>query len=330
MIRTTVDRLVAPTPAERAAIADLERSRPAHDARMAELACMNEVEKGGRAERAEPLPFPFTVAAWNLERCLFPLESAEHLGATGAEIVLLSEMDDGMARTRQCHTTAEVADDLGMAYLYGVEFIELGLGSDTELEFCQDGFNRRGLHGNGLMSTVPLHEPFLLRLEGERLWFMGEVDQPRLGERMAIGAVVNTQAGPLVLASTHLESATTADYREHQMVGLIDALDATFPGLPVLIGGDLNTGNHAGGDFEAEGLFDRAAERGFTRHGGSLDTMTTRPSLITRWPERAMKLDWFLSRGLAVSDTRIVPSLSPTGRPLSDHDLITCRIDGLA
>src|SRR5690606_41952108 len=52
--------------------------------------------RSGRAERAEPLPFPFTVAAWNLERCLFPLESAEHLGATGAEIVLLSEMDDGM------------------------------------------------------------------------------------------------------------------------------------------------------------------------------------------------------------------------------------------
>lgn len=330
MIRTTVDRLTAPTPAERMAIADLEKSISAHDARMAQLACMNAVEKGGRAERAEPLPFPFTVAAWNLERCLFPLESAEHLGATGAEIVLLSEMDDGMARTRQRHTTAEVAGDLGMAYLYGVEFIELGLGSDTELEFCKDRFNRRGLHGNGLMATVPLHAPFLLRLEGERLWFMGEVDQPRLGERMAIGAAVNTEAGPLVLVSTHFESATTAAYRERQMVGLIDALDAAFPGNPVLIGGDLNTGNHAGGDFEAEGLFARAAERGFTRHGGPPDRMTTRPSLITRWPERAMKLDWFLSRGLAVSDTRIVPSLDPSGRPLSDHDLITCRIDGFA
>ncbi|GAA4170347.1 endonuclease/exonuclease/phosphatase family protein [Shinella granuli] len=330
MIRSTVDRLTAPTPAERAAIADLEKTISAHDARMAALACMNAVEKGGRAERAEPLPFPFTVAAWNLERCLFPLESAEHLGATGAEIVLLSEMDDGMARTRQRHTTAEVAGDLGMAYLYGVEFIELGLGSDTELEFCKDRFNRRGLHGNGLMATVPLHAPFLLRLEGERLWFMGEVDQPRLGERMAIGAVVNTEAGPLVLVSTHFESATTAAYRERQMVGLIDALDAAFPGHPVLIGGDLNTGNHAGGDFEAEGLFARAAERGFTRHGGPLDGMTTRPSLITRWPERTMKLDWFFSRGLAVCDTRIVSSLSPTGRPLSDHDLITCRIDGFA
>lgn len=330
MIRTIVDRLPAPTPKDRASIATLEKSTAAHDGRMAELGCMNAVEAGGRAERAEPLPFPFTVAAWNLERCLFPLQSAEHLGATGAEIVLLSEMDDGMARTRQCHTTADVADELGMAYLYGVEFIELGLGSETEREFCKDDFNRRGLHGNGMLSTVPLHEPFLLRLEGERLWFMGEVDQPRLGERMAIGGVVNTEAGPLVLVSTHLESATAAACRERQMVGLMDALDAAFPGRPILIGGDLNTGNHAGGDFEAEGLFARAAERGFTRHGGPLDVMTTRPSLITRWPERAMKLDWFLSRGLVVSGAEIVSSLSPTGKPLSDHDMITCRIDGFA
>jgi endonuclease/exonuclease/phosphatase family metal-dependent hydrolase len=177
---------------------------------------------------------------------------------------------------------------------------------------------------------VPLHEPFLLRLEGERLWFIGEVDQPRLGERMAIGGMINTEAGPIVLVSTHLESATTAIYRERQMIGLIDALDAAFPGLPILIGEDLNTGNHAGGDFEAEGLFARAVERGFTRHGGPLDAMTTRPSLITRWPERAMKLDWFLSRGLTVSQVEIVPSLSPAGKPLSDHDLITCRIDGFA
>ena len=58
--------------------------------------------------------------------------------------------------------------------------------------------------------------------------------------------------------------------------------------------------------------------------------MTTRPSLITRWPDRAMKLDWFLARGLRIGPSAIVPSLDPNGRPLSDHDMITCRIDGIA
>lgn len=58
--------------------------------------------------------------------------------------------------------------------------------------------------------------------------------------------------------------------------------------------------------------------------------MTTRPSLITRWPERAMKLDWFLARGLVIGHSDIISSLDSNGRPLSDHDLVTCRIDGFA
>ncbi len=267
---------------------------------------MNSIEVGGAPSSTMPLALPFTVAAWNLERCLFPPESAAHLAATQAPVVLLSEMDNGMARTGQRHPTAEVADRLGMHYAYGIEFIELGLGSDTEREFCEDDFNAKGFHGNALMASVPLSRPFMLRLWGERLWFT-DGEQPRLGERFAIGAVIETEAGPFVAVSTHLESATTAAYRERQVRELIDALDEAFPGLPMLIGGDLNTGNHAGGDFEAEGLFAMSTARGFTRHGGPLEVMTTRPSLITRWPERAMKLDWFVSRGLTIGETRIIP-----------------------
>ena len=303
------------------------RTIAAHDAAMAARPEMNSIEVGGAPSSIAPLAFPFTVAAWNLERCLFAKESAAHLAATRAPVVLLSEMDNGMARTGQRHPTAEVADTLGMQYAYGIEFIEMGLGSDTERAFCEDDFNARGFHGNALMASVPLGRPFMLRLWGERLWFT-DGEQPRLGERFAIGAVIEAEAGRFVAVSTHLESATTAAYRERQVRDLIDALDEAFPGLPVLIGGDLNTGNHAGGDFEAEGLFAMSAARGFTRHGGPLEVMTTRPSLITRWPERAMKLDWFLARGLKIGETRIIPSLDETGRPLSDHDLITCVVEG--
>ena len=244
-------------------------------------------------------------------------------------MVLLSETDDGMARTAQRHTTADLADTLGMAYAYGVEFLEIGLGSDTERDFCVDPFNKKGLHGNGLISSVPITKPFMIRLWGERLW-RNDVDQPRVGERCAVGGVIETEAGSFVAVSVHLESATTAVYRERQMKELIDTVEAAFPDLPILIGGDLNTGNHAGGDFEAEGLFSMSAARGFVRHGGPIDQMTTRPSLITRWPERAMKLDWFLSRGLTIRDSSITSSLDASGRPLSDHDYITCRIDGFA
>lgn len=329
MIETTSAALAVSSLETRAGFARISRSIAAHDAVMDRLEAMNTIEVGGAPPARGLLAFPFTVAAWNLERCLFPEESAAHLDATEASLVLLSEMDHGMARTGQRHPTAEIATTLGMQYAYGVEFIELGLGSDTEREFCKDDFNDKGFHGNALMAAAPLSRPFMLRLWGERLWFMDGGDQPRVGERLAIGAVIETAAGRFVAVSTHLESATTAAYRERQVKELIDVLDATFPGLPVLIGGDLNTGNHVGGDFEAEGLFAMSAARGFTRHGGPIDGMTTRPSLITRWPKRAMKLDWFLARGLKIGESHIIPSLDPSGRPLSDHDLITCVVEGL-
>lgn len=328
MIRNTVDMLDVPPPQERLSIVGLDKTIAAHDAKLVAMACMTTVETGGKQSVDKPLAFPFTVSAWNLERCLFPAESAAKMQAEHPSVVLLSEMDNGMARTAQQNMTAEVAAYMGMNYAYGVEFIELGLGSEIEHQFCKDDFNEKGFHGNALMACVPLHRVFVQRLAGERLWFFNGGDQPRLGERNAIGAVIETEEGSFVAVSVHLESASPAAYREKQVAQLIDALEAEFGDMPVLIGGDLNTGNHAGGDFEAEGLFRVAGERGFTRHSGAIDQMTTRPSLITRWPDRAMKLDWFLSRGLTIGESRIVPSLDENGRPLSDHDLIVCRVDG--
>lgn len=285
---------------------------------------------------------------WDIRELPHLCAKARHLGPQADEItrllhdvmartsgrldhlVLVSEMDNGMARSAQAHTTADLAAHLGMAYAYGVEFVELGLGSETEREFCTADHNALGWHGNGLMAATTLAQPFLLRLPGQRFWFLQGGDQPRLGERMAIGAVVQTVGGPVVMVSTHLESNATAAARHAQMACLLDALEADFPGLPLLIGGDLNTGNHIGGDWRAETLFDLARARGFAVHGGPEDQMTTRPSLITRWPDRAMKLDWFLARGLDIRRSWIVPSTDRQDKPLSDHDMVLVEIAGLS
>ena len=330
MIRTQVAVLDVPSHEERQSITQLDKTMAAHDAKLVSMECMTRVETGGQAASTAPLAFPFNVTAWNLERCLFPEESAAKMLAEKPAVALLTEMDNGMARTAQKNMTAEVARHMAMEYAYGVEFIELGLGSEIEHSFCQDDFNGKGFHGNALMSSVPMQRIFVQRLAGERLWFFNGGDQPRLGERNAIGAVIETVDGPFLAVSVHLESASPAAYREKQVAQLINALEEEFGTMPMLIGGDLNTGNHAEGDFEAEGLFRVAAERGFTRHSGALDQMTTRPSLITRWPDRAMKLDWFLSRDLDITESRIISSLDDNQRPLSDHDLIVCRVDGFS
>ena len=98
----------------------------------------------------------------------------------------------------------------------------------------------------------------------------------------------------------------------------------------MIIGGDLNTGNATGGDFDREPLFAVAAEAGFERHGGPIDQMTMRASRLSPNPPRHYKLDWFLTRGLAVADSRVVAALAPDGTPLSDHEMIVAEISGLA
>ncbi|MBZ4022151.1 endonuclease [Rhodobacter sp. TJ_12] len=325
MIFEKTSALDVPTQALRADFVTLARAGAAHEDLARQVRAFTQVELGGTAPDA-PLALPLRVATWNLERCLFPAPSAQALA--GADVLLLSEMDCGMARTAQCHTSADIGQRLGMAYAYGLEFLELGLGSEIEHSFCTDAFNTHGFHGNALLARAPLRRAFMLRLPGQGHWY-GDAGQPRLGGRVAVGAEVATTSGPIVFVSTHLESASDAAHRTAQVAALIDALNTHFPNRPVLIGGDLNTGNHIGGDWRAETLFDLARAVGFDVHGGPEDQTTTRPSLITRFPERAMKLDWFLSRGMQLGETVIHTSLDANARPLSDHDRLETTIAGL-
>ncbi|MEJ2017486.1 MAG: endonuclease, partial [Maritimibacter sp.] len=146
---------------------------------------------------------------------------------------------------------------------------------------------------------------------------------PRLGGRMALAAVLPTADGPICVVSTHLESNATADHREAQFQLLLDAVEDFAPDMPVIIGGDLNTGNHLPPDFDwrREGLFDLARARGYSWEATPEGT-TTRPSLITPHPDRVMKLDWFCTRRVSCLESQLLPSLSADGVPLSDHDAV--------
>lgn len=332
MITTQVFELPPITDVDRHNILAAPRTADAHRALLAEVPAMNAVQIGGTASRIK-LPNQFTVAAWNVERCLFPEDTAAHLAPTACDIVLLSEVDHGMARTGQRHTTEVMAAQLGMAYAFGVEFHELDLGGATERAFCKDDFNALGWHGNAILSSVPFERTAMIRLDDHGHWFasdMANVDteQPRLGGRMAIIAIVPTESGPLCVVSTHLESNADAAHRHTQMRGLLDAIDTFAPDIPVLIGGDLNTGNQLAPNFDwrDETLFSFAEDRGyawdFTAPGN-----TTRPSLITRHPAREMKLDWFAGRDLKSLDSGVVASTMGDGKPLSDHDYVWCKAE---
>nr|WP_084864238.1 endonuclease/exonuclease/phosphatase family protein [Salibaculum halophilum] len=331
-MRPRVPRLQPLSEAERAEISAAPRTSTAHRALLARLPAMNAVECGGQAGLAH-LHRDFTVLAWNLERCLFPLDSAAHVAPKGPQVLLLSEMDHGMARTKQRHTTEDMARALGMAYAFGVEFFEMGLGGATERSFCEDDDNRLGWHGNAILSAVPFEDATMFRLDDHGHWFTpdagGDAGQPRIGGRNAIAAILPGADGPICFVSTHLESNARADHRATQFDRLMDGVDRFAPDMPVIIGGDLNTGNSAppGDDWRDEPLFDRAGARGYdwslTPAG-----VTTRPSLITPHPARRMKLDWLCARGLTCLRNALLPSLDATGTPLSDHDAVLATLRG--
>ncbi|MFS4581977.1 endonuclease/exonuclease/phosphatase family protein [Phaeobacter sp. C3_T13_0] len=326
-----LDRLPPVTPEMQAQIRQAPRTAAAHRALMAEVPAMSGLQSGGQG-RQDALAASVSVVAWNVERCLFPEDTASHIQPLEPQVVLLSEVDHGMARTGQRHTTEAMAHALGMTYVFGVEFHELDLGGPTEMAFCEDDFNRFGWHGNAILSAVAPERVKLIRLDDHGHWFSSDEvpadpEQPRLGGRMAIAAVLPTDAGPICMVSTHLESNADAAHRHAQFERLLRAIDAFAPDMPVLIGGDLNTGNHLPPDFDwqRETLFDLARSHGYD-WSATPDGITTRPSLITPHPEREMKLDWFCTRGMRATENRLVSSVDENGRPLSDHDAVWCRV----
>ena len=99
---------LSPVPAERRAeFAALPPLREAHAGAMASVAAFGEIESAAAPAGVEKSLL--RVAAWNLERCLYPDAAARLLRQQGVDLVLLSEMDSGMLRTGQRHTTRDLA-----------------------------------------------------------------------------------------------------------------------------------------------------------------------------------------------------------------------------
>lgn len=302
------------------------KTAQAHRNLMGKIPALHLLERYEDVAYAENLPSEMSVLAWNLERCISPVSSAQLIAQHSPDIVLLSEMDCGMSRTKQQHTTKLLADNLNMNYIFGVEFFEIGLGSGPELEFAKDDFNACGWHGNAILSKVPAKFMALIRLDDHGHWYCmsdgTDQNQPRVGGRMALAAIYPSKKGDVCFVSTHLESAGSISIRQSQIDRIISAVDVFAPGLPIICGGDLNTGNNlADFDWKRETLFEAAERQGFDWDSNAQGT-TTRPSKLTRFPDRAMKLDWFMKRNLAGRDAKIIPALDQNCEPISDHELI--------
>ncbi|MBZ9935882.1 endonuclease/exonuclease/phosphatase family protein [Mesorhizobium sp. BR1-1-16] len=333
LVTTSVPSLPKPPAAVFEEAEEADQTRAEHDRLALDLPAFNALElvpppAGPAAGTA------FRIAAWNAERLKHAEASAALVMAAGADILLLTETDRGMARSGNRHTSADLATALGMGYVFGVEFVELGLGDDRERRWHRGETNRVGFHGNALLSRLPIADAVLIRLDDGAVWWLDALKgQRRLGWRMAIAARIETATGPLLAVVVHLESKSDPADRAAQVARLIAAIERLGEGLPVVIGGDFNTKVLPPGTLAAdldpaahEPLFALMSAAGFDWRGANTGDASQR-RLPDGKPEPPFRrLDWLFTRGLSASEPATVPAVDEKGDAISDHDLIAVEV----
>ena len=245
----------------------------------------------------------------------------EHDALRDPDLLLMGEMDLGMARSGNAHTTRELARELGMNYAYGVEFLELTGGELGERELYP-GANDWGYHGNAILSRYPLRNVRMLRFPGIEKWYAGvganegERVQKRLGGRMALLATVRPGSRDVAVVCTHLESsAKDAAARSRETALLLDEIRAYAKDSPVILGGDLNA-------TPDEAMFTAVRAAGFRPEDSNELSVGTLQRLVDgKVAIRESHLDYVLVRGLAVVKDATSPKVvlaaypsAPTGR----------------
>jgi endonuclease/exonuclease/phosphatase family metal-dependent hydrolase len=332
-----VDRLRPVSPRRRAALAEnVENRTPLElNGRIPEI---DDLEVFNGAAHGRPRK-TMRLIAWNTERGRHWREGARLIQETPAlrdpDLVLLGEMDLGMARSSNEHTTREMAAALRLNYAYGVEFLELTGGELQERE-RYPGPNEWGYHGNAILSRYPLRDVHMLRFPGIEKWYDGksygasesEQVQKRLGGRMAIFATVRLEREVTVVA-THLESsARDSATRTLQMGMVLDELRAHAKGAPVILGGDLN-------GVPGEPMFEGVRAAGFSVEDSNDTAAGSQQRLVDGKIVVGDKyIDYLLTRGLRVvrdeTSPKVVPAAYPAGDNgtlLADHAIVTAKVE---
>jgi endonuclease/exonuclease/phosphatase family metal-dependent hydrolase len=347
-VTATVERIVPPTAPIRDAIGSGPADLDAFHAAFSEMKCLDQIEQAMPPAPSPPLLASARIVFWNTERLKYMAPSIAMLGAAKADAYVLCELDLGMARSGNIHTTDGLAQGLGAGYIFAVEFVELGLGDNRERGWHKGATNTSGLHGAGIVSRQVLLRPRLFRLEMSGRWFDGKFGERRVGGRIAVMAELEIGGKPVLLLSVHYESHTGPEDRLAQTRLLLDNIDRFSPGQPVLIGGDFNTNSFNRDDHERpeivldalrddplrldlpmayEPMFQELRGRGFDWRSCNLmgvRTQRTRPDGTPKGP--LGRIDWFFSRGLTCYDPAVIPAVDQAGVAISDHEALAVTI----
>ena len=181
------------------------------------------------------------ATAWNIERGK-RLDGivgvlGHHPVLASSDVLLLTELDHGMARTANRFVAREIAASLKLNYAFAPCYLALNKGSGFEAE--AEGENTLALHGNALLSRWPLRDAHSLALPNGKDKMRGK--EKRLGSQRAVVADVLHPAGTFRAVSLHLDAHSSQGHRRRQMALVLAHLAGLRPALPTLVGGDWNT-----------------------------------------------------------------------------------------
>jgi endonuclease/exonuclease/phosphatase family metal-dependent hydrolase len=180
------------------------------------------------------------AVAWNIERGIRYEGIAEalknHERLKNKDVLLLTELDYGMARSGNRFVARDLARELGMNYAFAPVYIALQKGSGVESEI--EGENTKSIHGLAMLSKYPMKNVHAVPLPNGKDKMWGK--EKRLGHLRALIADIDHPAGVFRAVTVHLDAHCSRAHRRRQMQIILDHLD-TLPELPTLIGGDWNT-----------------------------------------------------------------------------------------
>src|SRR5215207_5184641 len=148
-------------------------------------------------------PGAVRATAWNIERGTHLDEILrllrEHEVMSRSDVLLLTELDYGMARSGNRHVAREIAGGLGMAYAFAPCYVNLSKGSG--LESGAAGENAEALHGNALLSRWPIRRAWSAALPNGKDKMKGR--EKRLGSQRAVVCEIEHPAGRFRAVSLH-------------------------------------------------------------------------------------------------------------------------------
>jgi endonuclease/exonuclease/phosphatase family metal-dependent hydrolase len=182
-------------------------------------------------------PRSVRVLDWNIDRGLHLASIIDFLSSSGADLLLLQEVDMNARRTHRLNIAEEIARALQMSYVFAREFQELLEGSSQSPAY----------HGQATLSRWRLKNARLIRFRSQSHfwrphWFVPHIHpfQVRLGGRIALVAEAVNTGRKLVTYNLHLESRGPDSLRIDQLAETLSNASRYDPGTPLLVAGDLN------------------------------------------------------------------------------------------